>query len=130
LNFNKNAPDKGWSGVLVAAFGFNWHIVCFNFWQQRGATHESAQPHERGGSAEIKEAEEGFEKAHGCKHYRAVPGITTASGALVRGGSFAKFAMKKFRQGLASPLYLGAIGIAMVGWLWAIFAGVGWLLGA
>jgi hypothetical protein len=38
--------------------------------------------------------------------------------------------MKKFRQGLASPLYLGAIGIAMVGWLWAIFAGVGWLLGA
>jgi hypothetical protein len=38
--------------------------------------------------------------------------------------------MKKFRQGLAPPLYLGAIGIAMVGWLWAIFAGVGWLLGA
>ncbi|MEH2515773.1 hypothetical protein V1279_001346 [Bradyrhizobium sp. AZCC 1610] len=38
--------------------------------------------------------------------------------------------MKKFGQGLAPPLYLAAIGIAMVGWLWAIFAGVGWLLGA
>jgi hypothetical protein len=38
--------------------------------------------------------------------------------------------MKKFRQGFAPPLYLAAIGIAMVGWLWAIFAGVGWLLGA
>jgi len=38
--------------------------------------------------------------------------------------------MKKIRQGLAPPLYLAAIGIAMVGWLWAIFAGVGWLLGA
>jgi hypothetical protein len=96
----------------------------------RGGTHESAQPHERGRSAEIKEAEEGFEKAHGRKHYRAVLGITTPSGALVRGGSFAKFAMKKFRRGLAPPLYLGAIGIAMIGWLWAIFAGVGWLLGA
>jgi hypothetical protein len=95
-----------------------------------GATHESAQPHERGRSAEIKEAEEGFEKAQRRKHYGAVPGITTASGALVRGGSFAKFAVKKFRQGLAPPLYLVAIGVAMVGWLWAIFAGVGWLLGA
>jgi hypothetical protein len=38
--------------------------------------------------------------------------------------------MKKFRQGLAPPLYLAAVGIAMVGWLWAIFAGVEWLLGA
>jgi hypothetical protein len=100
------------------------------FLAAEGATHESAQPHERGRSAEIKEAEEGVEKAHGCQHYRAVPGITTPSGALVRGGSFPKFAMKKFRQGLALPLYLGAIGIAMVGWLWAIFAGVEWLLGA
>jgi len=99
------------------------------FLAAEGTTHESAQPHERGRSAEIKEAEEGFEKAHG-KYYGAVPGITKASGALVRGRSFAKFAMKKFRQGLAPPLYLVAIGVAMVGWLWAIFAGVEWLLGA
>jgi hypothetical protein len=35
----------------------------------------------------------------------------------------------KLRQGLAQPLYLMAIGIAMVGWLWAIFTGVEWLLG-
>ena len=28
--------------------------------------------------------------------------------------------MIKLRQGLTPPLYLGAIGIAMVGWLWAI----------
>jgi hypothetical protein len=35
----------------------------------------------------------------------------------------------KLRQGLAQPLYLTAIGIAMVGWLWAIFTGLEWLLG-
>lgn len=34
-----------------------------------------------------------------------------------------------FRHELASPLYLTAIGIATIGWLWAIFAGVEWLLG-
>lgn len=37
--------------------------------------------------------------------------------------------MIKLRQGLTPPLYLAAIGIAMVGWLWAIFTGVEWLLG-
>ena len=37
--------------------------------------------------------------------------------------------MKSRRQGFAPPLYLAAIAIAMVGWLWAIVAGVGWLLG-
>ena len=38
--------------------------------------------------------------------------------------------MKKLRQSLAPRLYLAAIGIAMVGWLWALFTGVEWLLGA
>jgi hypothetical protein len=90
-------------------------------------THE-ARPHDR--SAEIKEAEEAFEKAPGRKYYGAVPGITTSSRAPVRSGSFAKLAMKTLGQGLASPLYLAAVAIAMVGWLWAIFAGVEWLLGA
>lgn len=36
--------------------------------------------------------------------------------------------MKKFHQ-LAPPLYLTAVGTAMIGWLWAIFVGVEWLLG-
>ncbi|WKA30646.1 hypothetical protein [Bradyrhizobium roseum] len=39
-------------------------------------------------------------------------------------------AMTKFGYELASPLYLTAIGITMVGCLWAIFVGVEWLLGA
>jgi hypothetical protein len=93
-----------------------------------GGIHESAQPYDR--PAEIKEAEEGFKKAHSWKHCGAVPGIAAPSRAPVRGGSFAKLPMKKPGQGFAPPLYLAAIGIAMIGWLWAIVAGLGWLLGA
>lgn len=37
--------------------------------------------------------------------------------------------MKGLRHELAPPLYLTAIGITMVGWLWAIFVGLKWLLG-
>jgi hypothetical protein len=37
--------------------------------------------------------------------------------------------MNKACHELAPPLYLTAIGIAMVGWLWTIFVGVEWLLG-
>lgn len=34
--------------------------------------------------------------------------------------------MMRFLYELAPPLYLTAIGIAMVGWLWALFVGVEW----
>jgi hypothetical protein len=38
--------------------------------------------------------------------------------------------MKKYRYELTPPLYLTAVAVAMIGWLWAIFAGVEWLFGA
>jgi len=33
------------------------------------------------------------------------------------------------RQKLAQPVYLAAIGIAMVGWMWMLFQGIEWAFG-
>jgi hypothetical protein len=38
--------------------------------------------------------------------------------------------MNTVRQKLARPVYLAAIAIAMVGWMWVLFQGVEWVLGA
>jgi hypothetical protein len=34
------------------------------------------------------------------------------------------------RQKLARSVYLAALAIAMAGWMWAMFEGVQWVLGA
>jgi hypothetical protein len=34
------------------------------------------------------------------------------------------------RGKLAQPIYLAATAMAMVGWMWALFEGIEWLLGA
>jgi hypothetical protein len=34
------------------------------------------------------------------------------------------------RQKLARPVYLTAIALAMVGWMWVLFEGLEWVLGA
>jgi hypothetical protein len=38
--------------------------------------------------------------------------------------------MIALRQGLARSAYLVAIATAMAGWIWMLFAGIEWMLGA
>jgi hypothetical protein len=38
--------------------------------------------------------------------------------------------MNSLRQKLARSTYLAAIAMAMAGWMWMLFAGLEWVLGA
>jgi hypothetical protein len=42
----------------------------------------------------------------------------------------ANYPVSALRQMLARPVYLAAIAIAMAGWMWVLFEGLAWALGA
>jgi hypothetical protein len=81
-------------------------------------------------SPKIKKTEEGCEEPHFGQHCPAVYGIAASPGADFGGGSKAKSPMSALRQKLARSVYLVAIATAMVGWVWMLLAGLGWVLGA
>ena len=37
--------------------------------------------------------------------------------------------MRSLRENLARSLYLVALAAAMVGWIWVLLSGVGWVIG-
>jgi hypothetical protein len=94
-----------------------------------GSNEEWLQVHDSRPAKVQKAREEGCEKS-GFGQYRApVYGIETAPGVDIRGGIMEKHPLNTTLQKLARSIYLTAIAVAMVGWIWVLFEGIGWVLG-
>ena len=75
-------------------------------------------------------SKEGFEDYGFNQHRPAVHGIASFEGANIRGRSREELLMIALRKVLAAPIYLAAAAIATLGWVWMLFEGFQWMLGA
>ena len=60
----------------------------------------------------------------------AIYGIAASPGADIRGGILASQPVNALRKKLVRSGYLAAIAMAMAGWMWMLFEGLEWVLGA
>jgi len=87
-------------------------------------------PDRDGRSSEAQKAKEIQEKSRFRQHRAAIHRIVAPPGADIRTGIMANRPVSALRQRLATPVYLASIAMAMVGWMWMLFEGLAWVLGA
>ena len=82
------------------------------------------------GREKVKKSKEGFENYGFDEHRAAVHGIASFEGGNIQGRSREERLMIALRKVLVAPVYLAAAVIATLGWVWMLFEGFRWLLGA
>jgi len=108
-----------------------WHIACLSLEGRRGNSYENYLSIFHHRPSKIQKAEEGRRKDPLVRQHRgALHGVAPPPGAPLRGGIEAIRAMNGLRQKLARSVYLAALAASMVGWLWVLFTGVEWVVGA
>jgi hypothetical protein len=107
-----------------------WHNACLIAFgtARRERFHESSTPNHKNGK--IEKSKEGTQGLACGKHRAAISRIEAAAATTPRGGSLEKGAMKLLREQITRPLYIATLAIAMVGWMFALYHGLEWALGA
>lgn len=91
-------------------------------------SHEAQQSGHNHRPSKVQKAEEDPQSFG--QHRTAIYGIAAVAGAVIRGGIVANHTVNIVRQKLEQYVYLAAIASAMAGWMWMIFEGLQWVLGA
>lgn len=95
-----------------------------------GIANESQHFRDNAVPFEAQEAREASQEARACEHLPALRGSPSVAAAPIRGRSGKGQSMNGVGRRLAPPLYVAACAIALAGWLWALFAGLTWMIGA
>jgi len=100
----------------------------------RGYSDETASsPNVKFTSQKVQKAKAGKKRR---QHRAQVHGVAASSRADFRGGIVASSSVSASswvsagRENLVRSAYLAALGMAMAGWMWMLFEGLEWVLGA
>ncbi len=94
-----------------------------------GVSDETQLPTHRNWRGKVQKGEKSLQGSYHGQYVAAIYGIAAPPRADIRGGIRAEHPVNSMRQKLAQPVYLAAIGIAMVGWMWMLFQGIEWAFG-
>jgi hypothetical protein len=96
----------------------------------RGGSNEKQSTGHNHGPLKAEKAKKRYEESRFGQHRAAISGIAASPGADIAGGIVTKHSVSALRQKLARSVYVPAIAMATVGWMWMLFAGLEWVLGA
>jgi hypothetical protein len=96
----------------------------------RGGSNEKQSAGHNHGPSKAEKAKKSYEESRFGQHRAAISGIAASPGADIGGRIVAKHSVSACVKSLQGPSIFPPIAMATVGWMWMLFAGLEWVLGA